>query len=53
MEAYGPDVFDILAEIDVYRPEFHVIVPNAEYFDNKMNINDKMYPSGNFENKSN
>lgn len=45
MAACGQVFFGILVEIDVYRPEFHVIAPNVEYFDNKMSINDKMYPA--------
>lgn len=48
---YGPNVFDTLAEIDGCRPESHVIVPSAEYFDNRMNINDKMCPSRNWVRK--
>lgn len=43
MEACDQAFFGILVEIDVYRPEFHVIAPNVEYFDNRMSINDKMY----------
>lgn len=42
MEVYDPNVFDILARINVYRLKFRVTFLSVEYSGNNMNTNDRM-----------